>query len=102
MAPEVGLLNSFPSLTGPRREMHGIPGRPPDLSAVAPGCSFAPRCPYRAEVCDRIRPGLVARGADGQAAACHAYDRDAYGAATPAALLGGTFHPVATAEVLDA
>jgi peptide/nickel transport system ATP-binding protein len=42
----VGLLNSFPSLTGPRRELHGIPGSPPDLSTAVTGCPFAPRCPY--------------------------------------------------------
>jgi len=32
-----GLLNSFPSLRGPRRELAGIPGSPPDLRYPPPG-----------------------------------------------------------------
>lgn len=40
-----GLMNSFPPLVGRRKRMHGIPGHPPDLSRLGPGCSFAPRCP---------------------------------------------------------
>jgi peptide/nickel transport system ATP-binding protein len=42
----VGLMNSFPPLTGPMREMTGIPGSPPDLVAPPSGCRFHPRCPY--------------------------------------------------------
>jgi peptide/nickel transport system ATP-binding protein len=40
-----GLLKSFPALRGPRRELSGIPGSPPDLGAMPSGCSFHPRCP---------------------------------------------------------
>src|SRR5260221_13796864 len=40
-----GLLNSFPSMHGPRRKMSGIPRSPPDLSAAPPGCAFHPPCP---------------------------------------------------------
>ncbi|MGO9972503.1 MAG: ABC transporter ATP-binding protein [Solirubrobacteraceae bacterium] len=39
-----GLINAFPSVTGPRRELTGIPGRPPDLLALPRGCRFNPRC----------------------------------------------------------
>ncbi len=39
-----GLLESFPSVHGPRRELAGIPGSPPDLRAIPSGCSFEPRC----------------------------------------------------------
>ncbi|HEY7416117.1 MAG TPA: ABC transporter ATP-binding protein, partial [Ktedonobacteraceae bacterium] len=35
-----GLLNSFPTLHGPRRRMVGIPGSPPDLRIVSEGCPF--------------------------------------------------------------
>ena len=48
-----GLLNSFPSLHGPRRKMAGIPGSPPDLRAVPAGCAFHLRCPLAIEVCSR-------------------------------------------------
>ena len=34
------LLRSFPSLRGPRRELTGIPGTPPDLLDPPPGCPF--------------------------------------------------------------
>ena len=46
-----GLLGSFPALRGPRRELSGIPGSPPDLAAMPTGCSFHPRCPKAFEPC---------------------------------------------------
>jgi peptide/nickel transport system ATP-binding protein len=49
-----GLLNSFPSLRGPRRQLTGIPGSPPDLRNVPPGCPFLPRCAYGTSECTRI------------------------------------------------
>nr|MDT0656678.1 ABC transporter ATP-binding protein [Micromonospora sp. DSM 115978] len=53
-----GLLNSFPALRGPRRELTGIPGSPPDLRAMPAGCAFHPRCPRAFEPCDRDLPVL--------------------------------------------
>src|SRR5260221_13750831 len=41
-----GLLNSFPSLRGPPSRLTGIPGSPPDLRSVPPGCAFHPRCAF--------------------------------------------------------
>jgi peptide/nickel transport system ATP-binding protein len=41
-----GLLSSFPSITGPRVQMTGIPGSPPNLIAPPKGCRFHPRCQY--------------------------------------------------------
>jgi peptide/nickel transport system ATP-binding protein len=46
-----GLLRSFPALRGPRRELSGIPGSPPDLQAMPSGCSFHPRCPKKFDPC---------------------------------------------------
>jgi peptide/nickel transport system ATP-binding protein len=46
-----GLLNSFPALRGPKRELTGIPGSPPDLRGMPPGCAFHPRCPHAMERC---------------------------------------------------
>jgi peptide/nickel transport system ATP-binding protein len=46
-----GLLHSFPALRGPRRELTGIPGSPPDLRAMPSGCAFHPRCPRAMERC---------------------------------------------------
>src|SRR5438874_6122851 len=53
-----GLLNSFPALHGPRRKMSGIPGSPPDLRAVPPGCAFHPRCPFAFDTCRTVFPLL--------------------------------------------
>jgi peptide/nickel transport system ATP-binding protein len=54
-----GLLNSFPALRGPRRELTGIPGSPPDLRAMPTGCTFHPRCPHAFEPCSVRRPVLL-------------------------------------------
>jgi peptide/nickel transport system ATP-binding protein len=80
-----GLLNSFPSLHGPRRKMSGIPGSPPDLREVPPGCAFHPRCPLAFDTCHTVLPVLepaVGTGttevgesrSSGQIVACHLYD----------------------------
>ena len=53
-----GLLGSFPALRGPRRELAGIPGSPPDLAAMPTGCSFHPRCPKAFEPCSTAIPVL--------------------------------------------
>jgi peptide/nickel transport system ATP-binding protein len=54
-----GLINSFPPLSGPRTELSGVPGYPPDPSALPPGCSFAPRCQHAHGACHSSRPLLV-------------------------------------------
>lgn len=54
-----GLLHSFPPLHGPRQELGGIPGSPPDLMALPPGCSFAPRCAHAFDRCGREVPRLT-------------------------------------------
>ena len=48
-----GCCDSFPALRGPRRELTGIPGSPPDLRAMPTGCAFHPRCPQAFEPCAR-------------------------------------------------
>jgi peptide/nickel transport system ATP-binding protein len=54
-----GLLNSFPSLRGPRRELTGIPGSPPDLRSLPPGCPFLGRCAYGTDTCREVDMSLV-------------------------------------------
>ena len=53
-----GLLEAFPSIRGPRVPLRGIPGNPPDLSAVPSGCRFHPRCPYAVDRCTTVTPEL--------------------------------------------
>jgi peptide/nickel transport system ATP-binding protein len=71
-----GLLNSFPSLHGPRRKMAGIPGSPPDLRAVPAGCAFHLRCPLAIDVCHEVLPSLLSINGEKseQLVACHLYD----------------------------
>jgi len=57
-----GLLNSFPSLRGPRRELAGIPGSPPDLRNPPPGCPFLPRCDYGTDACTGVDMSLARVG----------------------------------------
>ncbi len=68
----VGLMNSFPALTGPRRELAGIPGSPPNLIAPPAGCRFHPRCPHAMTACIQTEPALRDSGKGGQVA-CHLY-----------------------------
>ena len=53
-----GLLNSFPSLTGEKRKLSGIPGSPPDLVEPPAGCKFHPRCTKCHPVETQERPAL--------------------------------------------
>ena len=71
-----GLLHSFPTLHGPRRNMHGISGTPPDLRAIPSGCAFHPRCSFAFGACQTVVPALWSPSPDApeQRVACHLYD----------------------------
>jgi peptide/nickel transport system ATP-binding protein len=73
-----GLLGSTPSVetggAGPQR-LRPIPGAPPSLITLPPGCPFNPRCPLATDVCRQEEPALVQHGATGQLAACHHSDQ---------------------------
>jgi peptide/nickel transport system ATP-binding protein len=73
----VGLMASFPPLTGRIERLTGIPGSPPDLANPPAGCRFHPRCPhctgedqtlYRRQTTER--PVLQQVG-PGHSVACH-------------------------------
>jgi len=94
----IGLLSSFPDLTGPHRELHGIPGSPPDLSLGLRHCAFDVRCPYRRKVCSstwlRLQPQPGSPGGSDGRVACHAHDSAFWSGPTPPAeLLEGKFTP---------
>jgi peptide/nickel transport system ATP-binding protein len=57
-----GLMSAFPSVTGPRRELVGIPGSPPDLVRPPGGCRFHPRCPEVMPACLERAPDLYPVG----------------------------------------
>ena len=52
-----GLLASVPRLESDVNEkLKPIKGNPPDMSAVKPGCAFAPRCSCAMKICVREEP----------------------------------------------
>lgn len=53
-----GLLKSIPKL-GSKEPLYAIPGQPPNLAQLPPGCAFAPRCPYAVERCRDDEPEEV-------------------------------------------
>lgn len=77
-----GLLHSFPTLEGPLVRMSGLPGTPPDLRELPPGCVFYPRCSKAWERCLCERPILMSPPNPGiedaaeRRVACHLYDTD--------------------------
>ncbi|MCI4675021.1 dipeptide ABC transporter ATP-binding protein [Candidatus Mycolicibacterium alkanivorans] len=65
-----GLLGSAPRLDSPQgSRLVPIPGAPPSLVNLPPGCPFAPRCPLGIDDCRVQEPPLLPMG-EGRAAAC--------------------------------
>ena len=69
------LLQAFPDLTRPTERLASIPGAPPRLDDLPPGCRFAPRCLQVFDRCHSEPPALH-RFADGHWASCHLLDGD--------------------------
>ncbi|GEL95308.1 ABC transporter ATP-binding protein [Cellulomonas composti] len=75
-----GLLHSFPPLRGPRRELGGIAGSPPDMAKLPTGCPFRPRCAFAFDACSAIQPELAPSAVPGddptRRVACHLHTPD--------------------------
>jgi oligopeptide transport system ATP-binding protein len=55
-----GLLACTPRLDDPSASsLRTIPGQPPDLQHLPPGCAYSPRCPYVMDRCRVERPALT-------------------------------------------
>ena len=54
-----GLLRSVPDPTEDEGTLYQIPGQPPDLAHLPPGCPFASRCERAEEVCQKEFPPFV-------------------------------------------
>ena len=61
----MGLTHAFPDVHGGTADLVPIDGSPPNLIDPAPGCRFAPRCPFAQPRCHGETPALT----DG--VACH-------------------------------
>jgi glutathione transport system ATP-binding protein len=65
----VGLLGSVPRLDATQgTRLVPIPGAPPTLAGLEPGCPFAPRCPLVIDECRAAEPELIEVGVDHRAA----------------------------------
>ena len=65
------LLEGSPKVTNPSHtRLLAIPGRPPNLLDLPPGCAFAPRCSYATDICRTQRPELEPAAEPGHAFAC--------------------------------
>ena len=63
-----GLLASSVGMGSRGKPLVVVPGSPPDLAFLPPGCSFAPRCPRASEQCSRELPPTYQAG--NQSVAC--------------------------------
>jgi oligopeptide/dipeptide ABC transporter ATP-binding protein len=67
----LGLMRSIPEIDQNTEErLKAIPGFPPDISHLPPGCPFVTRCDRAVEACATTNPGL-AELAPGHFVACH-------------------------------
>lgn len=66
------LLDAIPRLSAaPHAPFPMVPGRPPDLSSLPPGCAFHPRCPVGQDDCMEGQPPLELHEADHLCACFH-------------------------------
>lgn len=67
----MGLLGSLPSIDeAPGTKLISIPGLPPDLVDLPPGCPFFARCTFREERCAEEQPQLENGPEEGHSVAC--------------------------------
>jgi len=64
------LMQAFPDIDSPASTLASIPGYPPPLDALPPGCRFEPRCYCKSDICALENPPLVAVK-PGHYVACH-------------------------------
>jgi oligopeptide transport system ATP-binding protein len=67
----IGLLGSLPRLDeAPGTKLTSVPGLPPDLLVLPPGCPFAERCPYTVDQCLEAMPPLEETDGENRTVAC--------------------------------
>lgn len=53
------LMQAFPDINNPNSRLSSIPGYPPPLDDLPPGCRFEPRCELAEKRCAQETPGVV-------------------------------------------
>ncbi len=71
-----GLLRSVPDPMAEQGKLYQIPGLPPDVAHLKPGCPFAQRCDYTQDICTREFPPFVQLNTD-HYSLCH-FAREVY------------------------
>jgi oligopeptide transport system ATP-binding protein len=71
-----GLLRSVPDPLAEQGKLYQIPGLPPDVAHLQPGCPFAPRCDRVQDICRHEFPPFVQLNADHHSL-CH-FAREVY------------------------
>jgi peptide/nickel transport system ATP-binding protein len=64
------LLQAFPDVDKPKSTLASIPGFPPPLDALPPGCRFEPRCHCKKDICN-VKSPLLVPIKSGHYVACH-------------------------------
>jgi peptide/nickel transport system ATP-binding protein len=67
----LGLLGSIPQVAAGASRLTPIPGQPPDLAQLGPGCPFAPRCGFASPDCLTTPVHLATVEPDHQSACLH-------------------------------
>jgi oligopeptide/dipeptide ABC transporter ATP-binding protein len=68
-----GLLGAIPKIEKKDQKLQTIRGMVPNLIYPPSACRFHPRCDYRMEVCDKIKPKLI-EISEKYFIACHLFD----------------------------
>jgi peptide/nickel transport system ATP-binding protein len=66
-----GLLGSIPSMHRARARLRPIPGAPPSMINIQPGCPFSTRCPIPHDACHSHEPRLAETDHGSHLSACH-------------------------------
>ena len=75
-------------MSGALGAVASIPGSPPDLMRLPPGCTYYARCPFHVDACLERDPPLLAVDTPTHSAACIRWE-------TVAATVGSAARPVA-------
>lgn len=70
----IGLFGSIPDMTKVTKRLKPIDGLMPDPTCLPTGCTFAPRCPHRMEICQMEKPEVFHQGA--HAIKCHLFHKE--------------------------
>jgi len=73
----IGLLGAAPRLEHQGDRLLAIPGMPPSMARLPPGCPFSERCTLAIPRCSAERPPLVAANDEQVLRACHRTPQEA-------------------------